>query len=202
MISKTQVKAWVFLPKKYDEINLINQSLKTTQKWKKLLWQSSYPSRFLAFNVNLQAQKQIERKKISGKYNQEQLNLLKKSFQEKSSLEKQRAIKIAKEKGWKVKLTNKKGDLLELQKIINKKPIYYPTFNVAAAKSTRVVHLNSRGSLGVSLDGQNMTAYVWDGGLTRASHQEYDGAGGNNRFSSGDSRSLNYHSVHVKQTPS
>jgi hypothetical protein len=48
---------------------------------------------FFAFTVNLQAQKQIERKKISGKYNQEKLNLLKKGFQEKSSLEKQRAIK-------------------------------------------------------------------------------------------------------------
>jgi hypothetical protein len=155
---------------------------------------------FFAFTVNLQAQKQIERKKISGKYNQEKLNLLKKGFQEKSSLEKQRAIKIAKEKGWKVKFTNKKGDLLELQKVVNGQPIYYTTFNVAAAKSTRVDHLNSGGSLGLSLDGQNMTAYVWDGGVARASHQEYDGAGGNNRFSTGDSGSLNYHSAHVTGT--
>jgi hypothetical protein len=45
-----------------------------------------------------------------------------------------------------------------------------------------------------------MTAHVWDGGIARASHQEYDGAGGNNRFSAGDSGSLNYHSAHVTGT--
>ena len=45
-----------------------------------------------------------------------------------------------------------------------------------------------------------MTVYVWDGGVARASHQEYDGAGGNNRFSKGDSGSLNYHSAHVTGT--
>ena len=45
-----------------------------------------------------------------------------------------------------------------------------------------------------------MTVYVWDGGVARASHQEYDGAGGNNRFSTGDSGSLNYHSAHVTGT--
>ena len=155
---------------------------------------------FFAFNFNLHAQKQIELKKISGKYNQEKLTTLKKNFKEKASFEKLKAIKIAKEKGWKVKFTNKKGELQELQKVVNGKPIYYTTFNVAAAKSTRVDHLNSGGSLGLNLDGQNMTAYVWDGGIARASHQEYDGTGGNNRFSTGDSGSLNYHSAHVTGT--
>ncbi len=46
-----------------------------------------------------------------------------------------------------------------------------------------------------------MTAYVWDGGIARASHQEYDGAGGNNRFSVFDgSSSLNFHAAHVTGT--
>ncbi|MEO9571777.1 MAG: S8 family serine peptidase [Polaribacter sp.] len=155
---------------------------------------------FFAFNFNLHAQKKTELKKIRGKYNQEKLTTLKKNFKEKASFEKLNATNIAKEKGWKVKFTNKKGQLLELQKVVNGKPIYYTTFNVAAAKSTRVDHVNSGGSLGLNLDGQNMTAYVWDGGIARASHQEYDGAGGNNRFSSGDSGSLNYHSAHVTGT--
>ena len=155
---------------------------------------------FFAFNFNLHAQKQTELKKISGKYNQEKLTILKKDFKEKASIEKLKANKIAKEKGWKIKFTNKKGELQELQKVVNGKPIYYTTFNVAAAKSTRVDHLNSGGSLGLNLDGQNMTAYVWDGGVARASHQEYDGAGGNNRFSTGDTGSLNYHSAHVTGT--
>ena len=135
---------------------------------------------FFACSFNLHAQKKIELKKISGKYNQEKLTTLKKEFKEKASFEKIKATQIAKEKGWEVKFTNKKGELLELQKVVNGKPIYYTTFNVAAAKSTRTNHLNSGGSLGLNLMGQNMTAHVWDGGLARTSHQEYDGAGGTN----------------------
>jgi hypothetical protein len=152
------------------------------------------------FSFSLQAQSKQELNKIKEKYDQKKLTSLKNSFKEKSSTQKQYAIKIAKEKGWKIKFTTQDGRLLELQKIVNGKPIYYTTFNVAAAKSTRVDHLNAGGSLGLNLEGQNMTAHVWDGGIARASHQEYDGAGGNNRFSAGDSGSLNYHSAHVTGT--
>ncbi|WP_198519804.1 GEVED domain-containing protein [Polaribacter sp. ALD11] len=152
-----------------------------------------------AFNMN--AQKQEELTKISSKYNQEKLTTLKNDFKQKASLEKQNAITIAKSKGWKTRFTNKKGELLEIQKVVNGKPIYYTTFNVAAAKSTRTNHLNNGGSLGLNLMGQNMTAHVWDGGLARASHQEYDGAGGTNRFSIGDgTTALHYHSAHVTGT--
>jgi hypothetical protein len=155
---------------------------------------------FLVFTFNLQAQKKDEIKEINGKYNQEKLTSMENAFKQKESSEKQEAIQIAKQRGWKIKFTTKDGRMLELQRVVNNKPIYYTTFNVAAAKSTRVNHLNSGGSLGLNLDGQNMTAYVWDGGIARASHQEYDGAGGSNRFSNGDSASLNYHAAHVTGT--
>jgi hypothetical protein len=155
---------------------------------------------FFIFSFSLQAQNKQKINKITEKYDQKKLTSLKNSLKEKSSTQKQNAIKIAKQKGWKTKFTTQDGRLLELQKIVNGKPIYYTTFNVAAAKSTRVDHLNAGGSLGLNLEGQNMTAHVWDGGIARASHQEYDGAGGNNRFSAGDSGSLNYHSAHVTGT--
>lgn len=156
---------------------------------------------FLAFTFHARAQKNVDLKKIKGKYNQEKLTSIEKNLKSKSTLLKKEAIKIAKEKGWKTKFTNKKGELLEIQKVVNGKPIYYTTFNVAAAKSTRTDHLNSGGSLGLNLMGQNMTAHVWDGGLARTSHQEYDGAGGTNRFSIGDgTTTLHYHSAHVTGT--
>ena len=110
---------------------------------------------------------------------------------------------MAKQKGWKTKYTNKKGDFLELHEVVDGKPIYYTTYNAAAAKSTRTNHLNTGGSLGLNLMGKNMTAYVWDAGIARASHREYDGAGGVNRYShgneaTGDGESiLNYHAAHV-----
>ncbi|WP_331363322.1 S8 family serine peptidase [Polaribacter sp.] len=149
----------------------------------------------------MNAQKQEELKKIKGKYNQEKLTTLKNSFKQKAVVEKKQAIKIAKQKGWKVKYTTSDGRMLELQRVVNGKPIYYTTFNVDAAKSTRTDYLNSGGSLGLNLMGQNMTAYVWDAGLARASHQEYDGAGGTNRYSANDgTTALHYHAAHVTGT--
>ncbi|MDO6599031.1 GEVED domain-containing protein [Tenacibaculum sp. 1_MG-2023] len=149
----------------------------------------------------ISAQNKQEVNKIKSRYNLEKLQKLENSFKKKSSTVKQEAIEIARQKGWKTKFTTQDGRMLELQKVVNGKPIYYTTFNVAAAKSTRTDHLNNGGSLGLNLMGQNMTAHVWDGGLARASHQEYDGAGGSNRFSIGDgTTALHYHSAHVTGT--
>ena len=142
----------------------------------------------------------MKQKKIRSKYDLVKLQKMEQKFQKNALTEKQQALQIAKQKGWETKFTTKNGNLVELQKVVNGKPIYYTTFNADAAKSTRTTYLNSGGSLGLNLDGQNMKAYVWDGGIARATHQEYDGAGGNNRFSAGDSGTLNSHSAHVTGT--
>ncbi len=160
---------------------------------------------FMVFAVlgvaTLSAQKQEDINKIKSRYNLEKLQTLKTSFKQKASSDKQNAIQIAQQRGWKTKFTTEDGRMLELQRVVNGKPIYYTTFNVDAAKSTRTDHLNNGGSLGLNLMGQNMTAHVWDGGLARTSHQEYDGAGGTNRFSIGDGTTTqNYHSGHVTGT--
>lgn len=152
------------------------------------------------FAQNSFAQTDAEKQKIAQSYNQQKLSVMETSFQSKAQAEKEEAHRIAAQKGWKLKIQMQDGRLLELQKVVEGKPVYYTTFNVNAARSTRTNHLNSGGSLGLNLMGQNMTAYVWDGGVARASHQEYDGAGGTNRFSTGDSGSLNYHSAHVTGT--
>ncbi|WP_083426215.1 immunoglobulin-like domain-containing protein [Tenacibaculum todarodis] len=157
---------------------------------------------FIVFGAStLSAQNEKEINKIKSRYNLEKLQTLKNSFKQKASSDKQNAIQIAQQRGWKTKFTTNDGRMLELQRVVNGKPIYYTTFNVDAAKSTRTDHLNSGGSLGLNLMGQNMTAHVWDGGLARTSHQEYDGAGGTNRFSIGDgTTALHYHSAHVTGT--
>ena len=146
------------------------------------------------------AQTKLQKEQITSRYDQQKIQKLESDFTAKAELEKQQAIEIAKQRGWQTKFVTADGRTLELKKVVDGRPIYYTTFNVAAATSTRVNHVNSGGSLGLNLDGQNMTAYVWDGGIARASHQEYDGAGGTNRFSAGDSGSLNYHSAHVTGT--
>ncbi|WP_435260989.1 GEVED domain-containing protein [Tenacibaculum sp. nBUS_03] len=155
----------------------------------------------LSFQAQLQAQNTGEAEKIRRNYDLPKLNVMKQNFQKNASNEKQQALRLAKKNGWKIKFTTKDGRMVELQRVVDGKPIYYTTFNVDAAKSTRTNHLHSGGTLGLNLMGQGMTAHVWDGGLARTTHQEYDGAGGNNRFSIGDGTTTrNFHAAHVTGT--
>jgi hypothetical protein len=153
---------------------------------------------FIVCNTFGQTAKQ--REVIKSQYNLENIQQLASRLSRKAFVEKQNAIQLAKIYNWPI-TKQENGSYMELQKVVNGKPIYYTTFNVDAAKSTRTNHLSNGGSLGLNLEGQNMTAYIWDGGLARSTHQEYDGAGGNNRFSIGDgSTTLHYHSAHVTGT--
>ncbi|MFP2997824.1 fibronectin type III domain-containing protein [Spongiivirga sp. MCCC 1A20706] len=155
---------------------------------------------FSAYSLSAQTKAQVQ--KIVGHNNQAALTQLKSEVSKRKAAQKAEAIRIAAQKGWKTSELLRDGTFVELQRIAKDgSPIYYATYNVDAAASTRTNHLNGGGSLGLNLDGQNMTAYVWDGGLARPSHQEYDGPGGNNRFSIGDNSStLNFHAAHVTGT--
>ncbi|MDY8137517.1 GEVED domain-containing protein [Aquimarina sp. 2201CG5-10] len=158
------------------------------------------PMIFLALSISVNAQSEKEVQQIRSKYDLSKLQKIEQDFLTKSKAEKQEALKIAKQRGWEEKVTNPDGSYMELQRIENGRPIYYGTHNVAAARSTRANHLNSGGSLGLNLMGQNMTAYVWDGGVADRNHQEYDGAGGSNRFTPGDGSSADDHAAHVTGT--
>jgi hypothetical protein len=146
------------------------------------------------------AQTDEQKLQLTQSYDKAKLSAIEVSFGDKAQAEKEEAVRMAAQQGWALQIQTQDGRFQELQKVVNGKPIYYTTFNVDAARSTRTNHLNSGGSLGLSLMGQNMTAHVWDGGIARASHQEYDGAGGSNRFTAMDSGSLNFHAAHVTGT--
>ncbi len=142
---------------------------------------------------------------ITKENNQERLAQLEQQFSEVSTQQRQFAKQFATQKGIPTLMTLENGGIAELQRILpDGTPIYYSTFNADAAISTRTTHINAGGSLGLNLMGQNMTAYVWDGGHARATHQEYDGAGGTDRYTVQDQASegiqLNYHAAHVTGT--
>ena len=59
--------------------------------------------------------------------------------------------------------------------IIEGKPVYVSLSNDKAARSTRANFLHTGGSLGLNLNGQGMTARVWDGGTVRRSHSGFGG---------------------------
>jgi chitodextrinase len=143
-----------------------------------------------------------QKAEIAEQYDQAKLESLAKSLKESQEAAKTQAIELANQNGWPVTYTFNGFGQAEIAKIgPNGAPIYYQTDNVDAAISTRVNHVNSGGSLGLSLDGQGMTAHVWDGGATRGTHQEFDGPGGSNRVTQGDgATSLSDHATHVTGT--
>ncbi len=146
------------------------------------------------------AQTETQKQKIRSRYDQSKLSQLQRQFTDKDRSRKQEALRMAAEKGWEVLRKNTDGTFDELMAVSEDGlPIYYTIYNVDAARSTRTDHLHSGGSLGLSVDGQNMTAHVWDGGPTRPTHQEFDGPGGNNRVTINDgATTLNGNSFHAQ----
>ncbi len=157
---------------------------------------------FLIVSVSDFAQTTQEKQRITKNYDLGKLNKLKEEYSSKFLKEKNRAILLAAQRGWKIKFTDANGSYYELMRISEEgKPLYYKTDNRDAAISTRANFLHKDGGLGLNVEGQGMTAYVWDGGIARSTHQEYDGDGGEDRFSIGDGTSeLNFHAAHVMGT--
>ncbi len=60
--------------------------------------------------------------------------------------------------------------------------------------------MHNTGSLGLDLEGQNMTAYVWDLGVPLTTHQEYDGPGGTDRVTKGNSVPPFFHPTEIMGT--
>ncbi|MDW3196908.1 MAG: S8 family serine peptidase [Cytophagales bacterium] len=156
---------------------------------------------FASFSVLAQTAQQ--RQAIINQSNGPNLKAIQNRLTQTMELEKQIATNFALQNNLPLRYTLPDGSgEAELMKIgPNGKLFYYVTDNVDAAVSTRTNFLNSGGGLGLNLDGQGMTAYVWDGGAVRATHQEFDGAGGNNRASQIDgATSQSSHATHVTGT--
>ncbi|MEL6558014.1 MAG: S8 family serine peptidase [Bacteroidota bacterium] len=146
------------------------------------------------------AQTEQQKSLITKDYDQTKLLELQQQFTTKAQADKQYAIQQAQINNWEILKKNSDGTFDELIRVSSEgTPIYWTIFNDDAAVSTRVTHVNTGGSLGLNLDGQNMTAHVWDGGPTRPTHQEFDGPGGSNRVSINDGVfSLNGNSFHAQ----
>jgi len=151
--------------------------------------------------VSLHAQTPKEKQEILRETHQKFLKKLEARLSKKYMEDKAYALKLAKEKGWPVTI-DRDGVSMELEEISEEgMPIYTTTYNVNAAKSTRTNTLHSGGLLNLNLEGQGMTIHIWDRALARATHREYDGPGGDNRYSAGDdTNDLSDHSAHVTGT--
>ncbi|MEL6811633.1 MAG: S8 family serine peptidase [Bacteroidota bacterium] len=170
------------------------------------IWKSLVSASILLMGITLYSQTPAQQQIISNSYDQSRLQQLQQDLNERDQFLKNEAFQLAQQRNIPTELILPDGGYAELQRFDpDGSPIYYRTFNTDAAISTRADYLNSGGGLGLNLDGQNMIAYVWDGGHARVSHQEYDGAGGSNRVTVEDAATeggtqLNFHAAHVTGT--
>jgi len=179
---------------------------------KKIILSLLLLSSFLGYSQTLQRGKGQPQKKadttkftkhlreIAASYDQSRLNQLYSDAVAREKIEKKNALDYATKNNIPVFKYNEDGSFDELMKISpDGTPIYYTLHNVNAAISTRANHLNSGGNLGLNVNGDGMTAHVWDGGPTRPTHEQFDGTGGINRVSINDGvTGLNGNSFHAQ----
>ncbi len=102
-----------------------------------------------------------------------------KSFSDRSKIvffqEKSKANDMAKKFNWPLTLKkdNTFSELVGVSK--DNLPIYYSTFNEGAGITSRANKLHSGGSLGLNINGENITAGVWDGGAGLTTHELFSG---------------------------
>lgn len=134
--------------------------------------------------IEIKAQTAEEIQKITSSYNLVKLKQLELQFSEQYQREKNEALQFASKNKLPVYRKTKDSSFIELQRIEpDGTPIYFQShaFGNDAAISTRLDYLYEEGKLGLNLMGQNMTAYIWDGGHPRVTHFEYDGPFAENR---------------------
>lgn len=121
------------------------------------------------------AQSEQEKNRILQETNTAELKKLSNLWQNKQRADKQKALELARRKGWQIFIPMPNGTVAELQRVDETgKPVYYVTqSNLAAAQTTRTDRLWTGGSMGLNLNGQGMIVGEWDGGPVRRTHQEF-----------------------------
>jgi hypothetical protein len=133
-----------------------------------------------------------------------QISILKKFALEHAIKEKNeydKAVALAKEKGWPIVFSGKNGSVMALQYIDERgNPIYYTSFsNTIAAATTRANQLWPGGSSGLNLSGSSNAVKgkmgIWDGGAALTTHVELTG-----RIVVRDASSTTDHATHTSGT--
>lgn len=152
-------------------------------------------------SVNVGAQNQVQIEEIKRKSNTTELERLVTKFSTEQNQRREKVLRMAQVNNWPLTYTEQ-GSFYGLVDVTeDNQPIYYKTeSNTGAARSTRADWMHNGGGLGLNIEGQGMSVHVWDGGVARTTHQEYDGIGGSNRFSNTDGGQRNFHAAHVMGT--
>ncbi|MEE1899251.1 S8 family serine peptidase [Flavobacterium rakeshii] len=164
----------------------------------------------LAAGYNASAQVTPEQKaKILSHYNLEEGNKLAKALKKEASENYEKALQMAEQNGWPLKLKSEEGVSYLTGVTETGFPVYKGNYNNDGPKSSAatamVTHLWPGGDLGVDLDGEGMIIGMWELSGCLNTHQDLigrvesmDGVG----FTAGDSDSFgnSAHATHVAGT--
>jgi hypothetical protein len=143
------------------------------------------------------SQTEAERLVISNSYDQEKLSLLEYELRQAFETNQQRAFALAVQNGWETEIELPNGGKALLIGVFpNGSPKYYQTDNREGGITTRADRVHTGGSAGLDLNGENMLAGIWDGGLVRTTHTLFSG-----RVTQIDGAStISNHATHVSGT--
>ena len=143
---------------------------------------------------------------VSDTYDLNEVKKLEEKFQEQHIVQKEKIENyLSQHPNVQKTIISKNNKKFQVVDIINNKPVYRSTDNANSARATKTNTLQSGGSLGLNLEGQNMNIGVWDGGYVLGSHVEFTNAGNSeSRVSYPDAFSSNppteFHGTHVAGT--
>jgi serine protease AprX len=152
----------------------------------------------LLFGTSLFAQTEEQQRTIAAGTNVEKLKELASEYGKTFHENYAKALQMAEQKGWRITFVDENGSEHELQGVSEEGlPIYNKTLNQGSAVTARVDKINSGGSLGLNLNGQDMRVGVWDQNHPRLTHLDFEGRG---IVTDASATAESFHSTHVLGT--
>ena len=136
-----------------------------------------YPTLFFVFFslTLITAQTTEQKNTISNSYNQNQLTSLIKGFEKELQLKKNSIANKALRNQWASSRKQLDGTIVALNDLgTDGTPLYYIAHMYPSCKVTRADALYEDGLLDLGLTGKGMQVGIWDAGVARSTHQEFD----------------------------
>ena len=127
------------------------------------------------YSISASAQNQIQKNKIAKANNVPQLRNITSKLESQYAKKQQKLKTLARKNGWKLKEELSDGTFTELLDVGDDgSPIYYTTFSDHVSVTSRANSLYEDGLLHLGITGKGMQVGVWDAGVARKTHAEFD----------------------------
>lgn len=139
-------------------------------QFEKLLLMSIFYVSSIAYG---QSKTQVQ--KIATQYNSLKIQALMAALEHDFDEKNHQLFQLTKTNNFKVSKTLANGNRIELQDISSDGlPIYYTTYNNVASSASRANTLYTNGLLDLGVNGEGMLVGLWDEGIARTSHSEFN----------------------------